>query len=80
MRAIDGSLLKAQDAARAAGNTLAASKAAAIIYLRPLPGMTANININGAIIGTDTTLYASRAIRNNISRGLGFTTRRTSLE
>lgn len=60
--------LKTQHTPRTAVDALAAGQAMAGFNRLPFPGMAADINLNGTVIGTNPALHTTGRIRDNKTR------------
>jgi len=68
------SALKAQRAARAACDTLAARQAVAIVNGQAAPRMAAHVNPDRAIVRADAALHATHGIGHDMAFGQGLVT------
>ena len=62
---------KAQDTARAMGNTLAAGQAVAVVYRDAQPDMPADIDLDRADEGANPALHATGRFRGHLRLGHG---------
>jgi hypothetical protein len=58
---------KTKDAARTAGDAFPTGETMAVFNRNAQPGMPADVNILGAVIGTDSALYAAGGFWDNIA-------------
>src|SRR5579859_3221696 len=67
-----GNSLEAKHAARAALHALAARQAMAVEDRLPAPGMVANVDAHGTVVGAAAALNTSLRIRHDLSLGKHF--------